>query len=105
MTPLPPDRWPEIERLFTAAVGRPDDVVEAVLAAAEPAVSAEVRALLDADRAAGDEPAGPPAGLGTLLADLTLFVGRDASPGDGPTAASRTTSSAGSLCGPRAGSA
>ncbi|HEX8385599.1 MAG TPA: serine/threonine-protein kinase, partial [Rubricoccaceae bacterium] len=75
MTPLPPDRWPEIERLFSAAADRPADEVEALLAAADPAVGAEVRALLDADRAARDEPAGPPAGLAALLTDLTRLVG------------------------------
>ncbi len=65
MTPLPPDRWPEIERLFAATAGATPDEAEARLAGADPAVAAEVRALLDADRAADDAPP-----LSTLLEEI-----------------------------------
>ncbi|HEX8299494.1 MAG TPA: serine/threonine-protein kinase [Rubricoccaceae bacterium] len=71
MTPLPPDRWPDVERLFAAACDSPDP--EALLDGAEPALAAEVRALLAADHAAADVPL---ADLKTLIveAHLDLFA-------------------------------
>ncbi|HEX9953071.1 MAG TPA: serine/threonine-protein kinase [Rubricoccaceae bacterium] len=77
MTPLPPDRWPEVEALFAAATEHAD--AEALLAATEPALAAEVRALLAADRTASDAVL---ADFGTLLVDasLDLIAGLDRGP-------------------------
>ena len=87
MTPLPPDRWPEIERLFALAVGRPVAEADTLLGSAEPAVAAEVRAMLDADRAADRDEAGlldaPPSRLLATLfsrADLRAYGTGDGEP-------------------------
>ncbi len=81
MTPLPPDRWPEVERLFAAACDSAD--AGALLDAAEPALAAEVRALLAADHAvlAGDAPL---ADLATLLAEAGRDLVPDADAGLAP---------------------
>ena len=62
MRPLDPARWPEVRRLLGELGERPPSEHEAVLAGLDPAIAAEVRALLAADDQALSERLGAAVG-------------------------------------------
>ena len=77
---MTPALWETIGRLFNDVAECDEAEREARLAAAEPGVRAEVRALLAAERAAGASFASPDP-LGRVLADALSFAGGDSGAG------------------------